>query len=96
METCLGFNIDCGILAKGIGVVLMSLTLFVGSVYLLLTAVLGSMDGVPGPDGLALGLADHALGALGVRLLLAGPGHARQPRSPRRGARLGPAPGLDR
>ena len=45
METCLGFNIDCGILAKGIGVVLMSLTLFVGSVYLLLTAVLGRWMG---------------------------------------------------
>ena len=24
METCLGFNIDCGILAKGVGVVLMA------------------------------------------------------------------------
>ena len=45
METCLGFNIDCGILAKGMGVVLMSLTLFVGSVYLLLTAVLGRWMG---------------------------------------------------
>jgi hypothetical protein len=45
METCLGFNIDCGILAKGTGVVLMSLILFVGSVYLLLTAVLGRWMG---------------------------------------------------
>jgi hypothetical protein len=45
METCLGFNIDCGILAKGVGVVLMSFTLFVGSVYLLLTAVLGRWMG---------------------------------------------------
>ena len=45
METCLGFHIDCGILAKGVGVVLMGLTLFVGSVYLLLTAVLGRWMG---------------------------------------------------
>ena len=44
METCLGFNIDCGILLKG-GVVLMAFTLFVGSVYLLLTAVLGRWMG---------------------------------------------------
>jgi hypothetical protein len=45
METCLGFHIDCGILVKGAGVVLMGLTLFVGSVYLLLTAVLGRWMG---------------------------------------------------
>lgn len=41
METCLGFNIDCGILAKGAGVTIMGFILFVGSVYLILTAVLG-------------------------------------------------------
>ena len=41
METCLGFNIDCGTLAKGAGVTIMSFILFVGSVYLILTAVLG-------------------------------------------------------
>jgi hypothetical protein len=41
METCLGFHLDCGLLAKGVGVVLMGITLFIGSVYLLLTAVLG-------------------------------------------------------
>jgi hypothetical protein len=45
METCLGFHIDCGILARGAGVVLMGFTLFVGSVYLLLTAVLGRWMG---------------------------------------------------
>ena len=45
METCLGFNIDCGILAKGAGVVLMAFILFIGSVYLLLTAVLGRWMG---------------------------------------------------
>jgi hypothetical protein len=41
METCLGFNIECGTLAKGAGVTIMGLILFVGSVYLILTAVLG-------------------------------------------------------
>jgi hypothetical protein len=45
METCLGFHIDCGILVKGAGVVLMAFILFVGSVYLLLTAVLGRWMG---------------------------------------------------
>lgn len=38
---CLGFNVDCGTLAKGAGVVGMGFILFVGSVYLLLSAVLG-------------------------------------------------------
>jgi hypothetical protein len=42
---CVGFNIDCGTLVKGVGVVLMALTLFVGSVYLILTAVLGRWMG---------------------------------------------------
>ena len=41
METCLGFNIECGTLAKGAGVTIMGFILFVGSVYLILTAVLG-------------------------------------------------------
>ena len=41
METCLGFNVACGTLAKGAGVTIMGLILFVGSVYLVLTAVLG-------------------------------------------------------
>ena len=45
METCLGFNIACGVLAKGAGVVLMGGILFIGSVYLLLTAVLGRWMG---------------------------------------------------
>ena len=45
METCLGFGVDCGTLAKGVGVVLMALILFVGSVYLVLTAVLGRWMG---------------------------------------------------
>jgi hypothetical protein len=38
---CLGFNVDCGTLAKGAGVVGMGFILFVGSVWLLLSAVLG-------------------------------------------------------
>ena len=33
METCLGFNIECGTLAKGAGVTIMAFILFVGSVY---------------------------------------------------------------
>jgi hypothetical protein len=45
METCLGFNIDCGTIAKGVGVVFMGFTLFVGSIYLILTAVLGRWMG---------------------------------------------------
>jgi hypothetical protein len=45
METCLGFGVDCGTLAKGAGVVLMAFILFVGSVYLILTAVLGRWMG---------------------------------------------------
>jgi hypothetical protein len=42
---CLGFNVDCGTLAKGAGVVLMGFTLFIGSVYLMLSAVLGRWMG---------------------------------------------------
>lgn len=45
MESCLGFNIDCGTLAKGAGVTVMAFILFVGSVYLLLTAILGRWMG---------------------------------------------------
>lgn len=45
METCLGFGVDCGTLAKGAGVVLMAFILFVGSVYLILTALLGRWMG---------------------------------------------------
>jgi hypothetical protein len=45
VETCLGFGVDCGTLAKGAGVVLMAFILFVGSVYLILTAVLGRWMG---------------------------------------------------
>lgn len=45
METCLGFHVDCGILARGVGVVVMGLTVFIGSVYLLLTSVLGRWMG---------------------------------------------------
>lgn len=45
METCVGFGVDCGTLAKGVGVVLMGFTLFVGSVYMLLMAVFGRWMG---------------------------------------------------
>jgi hypothetical protein len=44
-KSCLGFAVDCGTMVKGIGVTVMGLTLFVGSVYLLLTAVLGRWMG---------------------------------------------------
>jgi hypothetical protein len=42
---CLGFNVDCGTLAKGAGVTVMGFILFVGSVYLILSAVLGRWMG---------------------------------------------------
>ena len=45
MESCLGFNVDCGTLVKGAGVTLMGFILFIGSVYLILTAVLGRWMG---------------------------------------------------
>ena len=50
----------------------MAFILFVGSVYLLLTAVLGRWMAYLVLMVALLGMADHALGALGVRLLLAG------------------------
>ena len=42
---CLGFNVACGTLAKGVGVVLMGGILFIGSVYLMLSAVMGRWMG---------------------------------------------------
>jgi hypothetical protein len=44
-KSCLGFAVDCGTMVKGIGVTVMGLILFVGSIYLLLTAVLGRWMG---------------------------------------------------
>jgi len=44
-KSCLGFAVDCGTIAKGVGVTVMGIILFVGSVYLLLTAVLGRWMG---------------------------------------------------
>jgi hypothetical protein len=38
-DTCLGFNVACGTLFKGGGVVLAGFILFIGSVYVLLAAV---------------------------------------------------------
>jgi hypothetical protein len=40
-NSCLGFAVECGTLVKGVGVTVMGVILFVGSVYLVLTAVLG-------------------------------------------------------
>ena len=44
-STCIGFNIPCDVLLKGTGVVLTAFVLFVGSVYLLLSAVFGRWMG---------------------------------------------------
>ncbi len=44
-STCLGFHIDCGTMLKGAGVVIMAFTLFLGSVYLLLSFVFGKWMG---------------------------------------------------
>jgi hypothetical protein len=40
-HSCLTFAVDCGVMFKGIGVVVAGFILFVGSVYMLLTAVFG-------------------------------------------------------
>ena len=47
METhsCLSFAVDCGVMFKGVGVVLAGFILFVGSVYMLLAAVFGRWMG---------------------------------------------------
>lgn len=47
METnsCLGFTVDCGVMLKGIGVVLAGFILFVGSIYVLLSAIFGRWMG---------------------------------------------------
>jgi hypothetical protein len=44
-DTCLGFNVACGTLFKGGGVVLAGFILFTGSVYVLLAAVFGRWMG---------------------------------------------------
>jgi hypothetical protein len=43
--SCLSFNIDCGVLLKGAGVVVMAGILFIGSVYMMLAAVFGKWMG---------------------------------------------------
>ncbi len=45
VKSCLGFAIDCGTLWKGAGVTVMAFILFVGSVYVLLSAILGRYMG---------------------------------------------------
>jgi hypothetical protein len=42
---CLGFAIDCGTMAKGAGAVAMAFILFIGSVYLVLSAIFGRWMG---------------------------------------------------
>src|SRR5436305_28188 len=41
IPTCLGFHVECGTMFKGVGVTVMGFILFIGSVYLLLSAILG-------------------------------------------------------
>ena len=43
--TCLGFHVDCAVMFKGIGVTVMGLIIFVGSVYLMLSFVVGKWMG---------------------------------------------------
>lgn len=43
--SCLSFAIDCGVLFKGLGVAVMGAILFIGSVYLMLSAVFGRWMG---------------------------------------------------
>ncbi len=40
-KSCIGLALDCGTLLKGAGVTVMAFILFVGSIYLLLTAIFG-------------------------------------------------------
>lgn len=45
VQSCIGFHIQCGTLFKGVGVVVVALILFVGSVYLMLSLVFGKWMG---------------------------------------------------
>jgi hypothetical protein len=40
-HSCIGLALDCGTLLKGAGVTIVAFTLFIGSIYLLLTAIFG-------------------------------------------------------
>jgi hypothetical protein len=44
-QHCLSFAVDCGTIAKGVGVTVTAIVLFIGSVYLLLAAVFGRWMG---------------------------------------------------
>jgi hypothetical protein len=44
-HSCLSFAVDCGVMFKGIGVVIAAFVLFIGSVYVLLAAVFGRWMG---------------------------------------------------
>jgi hypothetical protein len=44
-HSCIGFAVDCGTLWKGVGVTIMAFILFVGSIYLILSAVFGRWMG---------------------------------------------------
>jgi hypothetical protein len=45
VHSCIGFAVDCGTLWKGAGATIMAFTLFIGSIYLLLTAIFGRYMG---------------------------------------------------
>lgn len=45
VHNCAGFAVDCGTMLKGAGAVLMAFILFIGSIYLLLTAIFGRYMG---------------------------------------------------
>jgi len=44
-HSCMGFAIECGTIFKGAGAVIMGFVLFIGSIYLLLTAIFGRWMG---------------------------------------------------
>lgn len=45
IHSCLGFGVDCGILLKGAGVAIAGFILFIGSIYVLLSAIFGRWMG---------------------------------------------------
>ena len=88
-HSCLTFTVDCGVMFKGVGVVLAGFILFVGSVYMLLTAVFGRYMALPRRRGRVLRLDDDPIRHLAVRVLVARARDEDQPRAPRARACMG-------
>ena len=88
-HSCLTFTVDCGVMFKGVGVVLAGFILFVGSVYMLLTAVFGRYMAYLVARGRVLRLDDDPVRHLAVRVLVPRARDEDQPRSPRPRARMG-------